>query len=191
MNLAAYDERTDNPRYERIGGEEKLLAQPALPHAVLSRNIMRIFSAFLRGKRCSVFAEVDVFFDENNHFVPDIIIVCEREKIKYNGIYGAPDLVVEILSPHTAKNDRSRKKDIYEKYGVREYWLADPKTRSLEVYHLVDGRFVLDDIYCDFTEDDWNLLDEREKAAQKFNVKVSLYDELEVSVKEVFEDMIY
>lgn len=188
MNIA-YDERKENPRYELIHGKERLLAQPATTHASVAQNISFLLQGYLRGKRCKLFEEVDVFFDDDNHFIPDLLIVCDRSKIKYNGIYGAPDLIVEILSPGTAKFDRSLKKDVYEKAGVREYWLVNPKDRSVEVYHLVEGRFVLDNLYHDYSEDDWNLLSEKEKAEQQFKVRVSLYDDLEIDVKEIFDDI--
>ena len=187
--FTAYDERKENPRYELIRGEEKLLAQPATPHASVAKNIAFLLQSYLRGKRCKLFGEVDVFFDENNHFIPDLLVVCDPQKIKYNGIHGAPELIVEILSPGTAKNDRTSKKDVYEAFGVREYWLVNPKDKSVEVYHLLNGKFILDDIYHDYSEEDWDLLTEKEKAAQKFKVKVSLYDDLEIDVKEIFEDI--
>ena len=189
LSSQAYNEREDKARYETINGEEKLLAQPATPHAFVAANILRILGNYLRGKRCRVLGEVDVFFDEQNHFIPDLIVVCDRQKIKYNGVYGAPDLVVEILSPRTAKNDKINKKAVYEKFGVKEYWLINPKDRSLEVNHLVEGKFVIDNIYHDYLPEDWDLLNDKEKAEEKFSVKVSLYDDLEISVKEIFEDI--
>lgn len=190
MPPAYHDERAENPRYEVINGEEYMLARPVTAHAFISRNIMRIFSTFLRGKRCVVLDEVDVYFEENNYFIPDIVIVCDRGKIKYDGIHGAPDLVIEILSPATAKRDRTVKKETYEKFGVKEYWLVDPVAKNVEVYHNVDGRFVLDELYHDYAEIEWGMLSEKEQAAQKFSVKLSLYDEFSVSVKEIFEDMV-
>lgn len=190
MPQAYHDEYAENPRYEVINGEEKMLARPVTAHAFISRNIMRIFSTFLRGKRCVVLDEVDVYFDEKNYFIPDIVIVCDRSKIKYDGIHGAPDLVIEILSPATAKRDRTVKKETYEKFGVKEYWLVDPVAKNVEVYHNIDGRFVLDELYHDYADIEWGMLSEKEQAAQKFNVKLSLYDEFSVSVKEIFEDMV-
>ena len=186
---AAYDERKEHPRYETIHGEERLLAQPATPHAGIAMNLSAILHNYLKGKRCKVLGEVDVFFDEENHLIPDLVVVCDRSKIKYNGIHGAPDLVIEILSPGTAMQDRTKKKDIYEAAGVREYWLVNPKDRSVEVYHLHEEKFILDNLYHDYSQEDWELLSEKEKAEQKFKVKVSLYEDLEVDVKEIFEDI--
>lgn len=174
--------------YEIIHGETVMLARPAMSHSNIAVNISRIFSVYLKGRRCKVFFEPEVHLDENNLFVPDIVVVCDREIIKYNGIYGSPDLVVEIASPTTAKRDRGVKKDTYEAFGVKEYWLVNPGDQSIEVYHLKDGRFFLDNTYHVYTEEEWDSLTEEEKAEQQFHVKVSLYDDLLVDVKEVFEE---
>ena len=129
-----------------------------------------------------------MFLDENNNFVPDVLIVCDKDKIKPDGIYGAPDLVVEVLSPSTMTRDRGIKKDTYAKAGVREYWIVDPVSQSIEVYHLHEGRFELDHAYVVFPEWEWERMTEEERSAARLSVKVSLYDDLFVDVREVFED---
>ncbi|MBP3818526.1 MAG: Uma2 family endonuclease, partial [Butyrivibrio sp.] len=115
------------------------------------------------------------------------IVVCEPDKIKKNHIEGAPDFIVEVLSPSTKRRDVTIKKDIYEKYGVKEYWIISPKEESIEVYILHNGKYELDNIYHNFDEEDWNALSEAEKAEQQLSVKINLYDDLEVLVKDVFE----
>jgi Uma2 family endonuclease len=185
----AYFERLENPRYELIDGEERMLAQPSMNHARIARNLMFIIQGYLKGKRCEVFGEVDVYFDESNHYVPDIVVVCDRDKMKFDGVYGAPDLVVEILSPSTGKRDVGIKKEAYERFGVREYWIVNPKEKSIEAYHLRDGKFVLDDRYTVLEDYEERMLNEKEKAEHRLTLKVSLYDDLEIDVREVFEDM--
>ena len=182
-----YDERAENPRYELIDGVERLQAQPNTNHSRIARNLSHIIYRYLRGKKCELFGEVDVFFDENNRFVPDLVVVCDKSKVKLNGIYGAPDLVIEILSPSTAKNDRREKKMVYEKSGVREYWIVEPASKNVEVYHLKNNELCLVDVCHDYTEEEWDMLNEKEKAKQTLKIKVSLYDDLEVDVKEIFE----
>ena len=175
---------------EIINGKEVLMSpRPATKHTIIVGNIHHIFRRFLTGKRCKVFFEPDLFLDENNNFVPDIVIVCDRDKIKYNGIYGAPDLVVKVLSHSTAANDRGIKKDAYEKTGVKEYWIVDPLAKSIEVYHLQNGRLELDDVYLVYPEEEWERMTEEQRAAARLSVKVSLYDDLFVDVREVFEDI--
>ena len=185
QNAAQYEE--DNVIVETINGQEVLMSpRPATPHNRVASNIHGIFWQFLRGKRCEVFFEPDVFLDEANNFVPDVAVVCDKNKIKHNGIHGAPDLVVEVLSPSTLNRDRSVKKDTYEKAGVKEYWIADPLAKSIEVYHLREGRFALDHAYAVFREDEWARMTEEDRAAARLFVKVSLYDDLLVDVREVF-----
>lgn len=184
------NERLENPRYETIHGEERMMTQPSTNHNRIAVNLSSIIHSYLRGKQCKLFGEVDVFFDENVHYIPDLIIVCDRDKIHPDGIYGAPDLVIEILSPSTAKIDRLEKKQNYEAFGVREYWIVNPKDKSIETYHLKNGILTLDDIYHDYDPIEWKMLTEKEKAAQKLSLKVSLYDDFEIQVAEVFEDMV-
>lgn len=88
-------------------------------------------------------APYDVHLDEENVYQPDILFIAKENlhKIKENGFYGAPDLVIEILSPSTAQYDKKEKKAVYEKYGVKEYWIVDPKTKSAEGFSLKDGKF--------------------------------------------------
>ena len=186
----AYNERLENPRYELINGKEVMLARPLFNHDVIQGNLRGIIYNYLRGKRCKIFGEVDVYFDENNHYVPDLGIICDRDKIKANGIYGAPDLIVEILSPRTVKSDRGIKKDTYEKYGVKEYWLINPQDKSIEVYHLLDGKYKLDNVYTIMPDYELEDMTEKEKEEYTLKLKVSLYDDLEIDVAEVFEDMI-
>ena len=115
-------------REELIGG--KLVAmspRPAFNHNRISENIDFIFRGYLRGKKCTPLGDgYDLYLDENNHFIPDFMIVCDRDKIQMDGVHGAPDLVVEVLSPSTAQNDRGHKKEVYAKCGVREYWIVSP-----------------------------------------------------------------
>ena len=117
-NLAYQDEIRD----ELIDG--KLVAmspRPVVNHNRIAFRIAHLFENYLEGRKCIALADgVDVHLTEKDIFVPDMMVVCEREKIKYDGVYGAPDLVVEVLSPSTAKRDKGYKKDVYEICVVRE-----------------------------------------------------------------------
>ena len=88
------------------------------------------------------FAPIDVRLGDHT-LVPDIVFVS-RDRLSIVGqkaIVGAPDLVVEILSPSTRRRDLGRKEELYAEYGIREYWVVDPKARSVSVYVLRDGRY--------------------------------------------------
>ena len=177
-------------KYELINGQEVMMSPANIRHNRIQRNLSTIINNYLRGKRCELFCETMVRFDTLNHFIPDLLIICDRDKIKANYIEGAPDLVVEILSPSTGKRDVGYKKNVYEHFGVREYWIVNPKDLSIEVYHLKEGRFELDDRYTVWDEWDAELLSEKEKAEHRLTLKVSLYDDLEIEVKEIFEDLV-
>ena len=175
---------------EIIDGKEYLMSpRPAPKHMTVSTNIHHIFKRFLKGKRCRAFLEVDAHLDEKNTLVPDVLIVCDRNKIKPNGIDGAPDLVVEVLSPATASRDKGIKKSVYERAGVQEYWIVDPESKSIDVYQLQDGRLEFIDAYLVYPDWEWERMTEEQRAVARLSVKVSLYDDLFVDVREVFEDI--
>ncbi|MBI4647707.1 MAG: Uma2 family endonuclease, partial [Bacteroidia bacterium] len=102
---------------------------------------------------------------------PDIIVVCDPKKLDERGCIGAPDLIVEVLSPATSKRDFKDKYILYEQAGVREYWLVHPTDKLLTVFRLgKEKKFVLDKIY---TYDD--------------KVKVGIFDDLVIDLKDIFE----
>ena len=117
------------------------------------------------------------------------VLMSPRPATEHNGVFGAPDLVVEVLSPSSITRDKGVKKDAYERAGVKEYWIVDPISQSIEVYHLREGRLALDHAYIIFPDWEWERMTEQEKAEAKLSVKVSLYDDLEVDIREVFEDI--
>lgn len=128
-------------REELIDGEIVMMSpSPSANHNYVSGNIFNLFYNYLEGRPCDVFTDpMDVYLSEKDRFIPDIFVVCDPDKITQKGCFGAPDLVVEILSYSTTKYDRGKKKDAYTKAGVREYWIVDTEKRSVEVYLLKDG----------------------------------------------------
>ncbi|MDR3240105.1 MAG: Uma2 family endonuclease [Clostridiales bacterium] len=179
----------DDRDCEMIDGKIIMMARPSLNHSTIAANIWKIFSTFLKGKTCKAYLEPDVFLDENNNFIPDVLIVCDRDKRKGNGIYGAPDLAVEVLSPSTAKKDLGEKKNIYEKYGVREYWTVDPDSKAISVFHLRNGSFALDNLYFYRTAEEQAKMTEDDRNALTAHFKTSLFDGLIIHLEEIFEDI--
>ena len=175
-------------REELIGGEVVAMSpRPSFNHNQISYNIAYLFAHYLRGKKCIPIADgMDLYLDEDNHFVPDFMIVCDPDKIKRDGVHGAPDLVVEVLSSSTAKNDRTLKKTVYAKCGVREYWLVSPGEKSVEVYRTNGTEFVLHDVYT--LHADWELaqMSEAERAEVVTHFQCSLYDDLDISLEDIF-----
>ena len=175
-------------REELIGG--KLVAmfpRPVWNHVSIAGNIYRIFANYLVGKKCRAIPDgFDLYLSNTDHFIPDMMVVCDRDKIKSNGVHGAPDLVVEVLSPSTAKNDKGHKKDVYEQCGVREYWIVSPKEKSVEVYLFQNGRYVLENLYTHYSEEELEEMSEEERAAVVTHFQCSLYDDLELSLDDIF-----
>ena len=151
-----------------------------------------IFTARLRlscgGTSCEVFfGEFYLCLSEKDNFIPDVAVICDRSIIGEDGIYGAPSLVVEILSPLTAKRDRGYKKNAYEAAGVQEYWIVDTNSKSIEVYLLKDGRYTLDEVYSIYPDYLLEKMTGEERAAIPTGFRCSLFDDLTIRLEEVFE----
>lgn len=129
---------------------------------------------------------MDLYLTEENQFIPNFMVVCDPDKIKPDGVHGAPDLVVEALSPSTMRKGKTGKKDVYARCGVGEYWLVNPVDKSIEVYLLEDTELVLHDIYA--MRPDWELAEmtEEERAAVVTHFKCSLFDDLNIPVEDIF-----
>jgi len=177
-------------RYEILDGKIYYMAGASSNHNEIKGNVFRIFSNYLRGKKCRVFVDnQDVYFNEKDTAMPDVMIICNKDIIKKNYIEGAPDLIVEVLSPSTAQNDIGYKKDLYEKYGVKEYWIISQTEKSIQVYLLKNGVYKLDRLYQVYETDDLYAMDEKEKSEIIKEFKTSLYDDLIIKVAEVFENV--
>lgn len=146
----------EDVRYELIDGGAYLMAPaPTLDHQDVAGEIYRQLSNALLGKPCRAFiAPVDVRLpkareadDEIDTVVqPDVLVVCDPTKLDRRGVRGAPDLVVEVLLPSTSSHDQLLKRRVYERAGVREYWLVHPADRIVSIYRLVDGEYGKPDI---------------------------------------------
>ena len=195
-NLAYIDDVPRKEKTELINGKIFLMSpRPRVTHTTVSGNIFREFSIHLRGKKCRAFCDgVDVYLDDKNRFIPDAMIVCNRDIIKEDGIHGAPDLVVEVLSSTTARNDRGRKKDAYAKAGVKEYWIVDTWGKYVEVYYNQNGWLVLDNTYFYFTKEEQEeikaLPEGHQDKAEIFDcIKLSVCDNFAVELEYIFENI--
>ena len=136
----------DSRRFELFGGEEVVSPSPTTGHQRVSRNTVRVIDRFneLHGLGELFTAPTDVRLSAYDVVVPDICFISRERSsiIGEKSIEGAPDLVIEILSPSTQRQDRFRKFTLYATSGVREYWLIDIGARSLTLFTLQDGQFV-------------------------------------------------
>jgi len=141
-------------RYEIIEGVRyDFLSSPKYAHQRVLQNLHLAFEGACSADGEVMIAPLDVHLDENNIFQPDVIYVAaDRLHIIRDGfVFGVPDLVVEILSDSTAKRDKTIKKNVYERFGVKEYWLTEPIYRTVDQFVLKDGRY---DLVRTWTDDD-------------------------------------
>ena len=135
-------ENTMDSRSELIDGELYMMASASARHqAVLGAMSARLHN-YLRGKRCKTYFMLDVRLEKNTVLVPDLIVVCDPRRLTNHGCNGAPDFVVEILSPSTASIDRHTKYKLYQQAGVPEYWMVDPVNNIVTVCRLVNGNYL-------------------------------------------------
>ena len=186
------NERLLYPSYEIIGGE-KIMAPAANPtHGSIIGRLYAFLFSYLDAKNAgyAFVDDVDVYLPQGPLFKPDLIVVLEKNSsiIDWNkGIYGAPDMLVEVLSYSTRRKDVTIKKNTYEASGVREYWIVDPWARIIDVYLLRDGKYFLDDEYMLPDEKALELMTEEEKAAVKSEIPVKILDGLKIPLSYIFK----
>ena len=147
----------ENDRIEIINGEPVMMAPPGTAHQLISFEIGRQLGNYLEGKKCRAipapFAvrlfekDGDSPEDVDTMVEPDISIVCDPSKLDKHGCKGAPDMVVEVLSPSTQRHDRLVKLALYQRAGVREYWIVEPETQTVQVFLQQDGSLHLHEVY--------------------------------------------
>ena len=150
-----------------------------------------MFETYLKGKPCTAIADgTDLYLTEEDRFVPDVMVVCDRDKIRRDGVHGAPDLVVEVLSPSTMRNDRMHKKEVYQACGVREYWLVDPENRTIEQYLLREEKLELNAVYVSIPDYELERMSEKEKAEVETHFRCSLYSDFDIALEDIFSGLL-
>ncbi len=141
-----YKKLNEGAPYELINGMLVEEPSPTYGHQAKLRDIFNQIFNYLKENSLgeTLCAPLDVYFDEENVFQPDIVFVSNIRKhiIHEDGIHGSPDLIIEILSPATAFYDLNEKKRNYEKYGVKEYWVIDPENEKVIGYENINGEFI-------------------------------------------------
>jgi Uma2 family endonuclease len=168
-------------RWELIDGIPYAMSPaPSRKHQKILGELFAEFRNYLTDKECEVYpAPFDVRLlaesksdDEVMNVVqPDITVVCDKNKLDDRGCNGTPELIVEILSPSTGKHDRWLKYKLYERAGVKEYWIVEPQNETVEVYMLEDNRYMLHGVY-----------------GKEDAVKVGSFDGLTIDLNVVFKD---
>ncbi|MCL2245872.1 MAG: Uma2 family endonuclease [Lentimicrobiaceae bacterium] len=174
----------DDVRRELIRGFVHLMSAPNLLHSQLSQIINWFLLSFVKQNKgqCQIFhAPFDVRLPKNNETAddkiinvvqPDICVVCDLSKLDERGCIGAPDLIVEVLSPSTSQKDWGDKFYLYEESGVREYWIVDPKVKAISIFLLqTNGKYDDGTVYT---------------GAQK--APVHIFEGLEIDLRELFTE---
>lgn len=143
---AKYLELDDETRYEIIDGELLATPAPGIRHQDVIRELGVRLAQFVgeRGSGKVLFAPTDVVLGEAQVVQPDILFIRTeriREIVDEQAVHGAPDLVVEVLSPSSLQRDRHQKRDLYRRAGVPEFWIVDPANRAIEVFELGEAGY--------------------------------------------------
>ncbi len=159
-NFADYLTWADDKRRELIDGFIKMMTPaPSTSHQSTELNLASEIKYFLKKKKCEVFiAPFDVRLlnsgnEKENEKIftivqPDICVICDRSKLDEKGCVGSPDMIVEIVSPSNTKHDTEDKFRLYEKHGVREYWIVFPYEKTINVFLLGDaGKYEIIGMY--------------------------------------------
>jgi Uma2 family endonuclease len=138
----------DGIRKEILEGELFMTPAPSIKHQIVSQQLFVILYNYIKknGFGKIFYAPCDIVFSDINIVQPDLIFISKKnyEILTDLNIKGAPDLLIEILSPSTKENDRIFKKQIYEKFGVKEYWIVDPENESVEIWILKNHKYLLE-----------------------------------------------
>lgn len=170
----------EDERWEIIEGVPYMQAAPTWQHQSISGELYRQLANYLVDNPCSIFTSpFDLRLpdanedDEETTFVvqPDIVIVCDKTKLRKTGYFGVPAIIIEISSPSTTRRDRVLKFNMYEKAGVKEYWIVEPEGKYISVFTLQENkRYGRPEAYTD--ED---------------TVPMSIFPDLVVDLKQVFQ----
>lgn len=142
----------ESEHIEIINGEAFAMAAPSRMHQKISMELSRQLANYLEGKKCEVYPapfsvrlfeqDGDAPKDVDTLVEPDISVICDKNKLDQYGCKGAPDMVIEVLSPSSHRHDQLVKLNLYQQAGVREYWIVDPENRIVRVMLLSDAGFL-------------------------------------------------
>ncbi|MDI6605470.1 MAG: Uma2 family endonuclease [Thermoanaerobacteraceae bacterium] len=169
---------SEDERWEIINGTPYMQAAPTWQHQAVLLELSRQFANYLQNKTCNIFTSpFDLRLPENdeededviNVLQPDLVVVCDKSKLQKTGYFGVPELIIEVVSPASGRKDKIEKFNLYEKAGVKEYWLVEPEEKVAMVFTLHNKSYGRPEVY---SEND--------------SVKVSIFEDLIIDLKLVF-----
>ena len=173
ITLEQYEALPEDVRVEVFEGIAYDMASPSEIHQTISTELTTILNNYIKSKKgsCRVFhAPFDVKLNENPLTIvqPDLMIICDRNKLDGKRCNGAPDFIIEIASPNNASDDYIRKSFYYKNYGVREYWIVDPRRKTVTINY-----FECDMVNVQYSFDS--------------TIKVNIYDDLFINFSDIAE----
>ena len=184
----------EGSRAELIDGRIYAMAPPSRKHQRIVGELFAVIREYIRHKQGSCEVDIAPFAvflsaDDSKYLEPDISVICDKDKLDDRGCNGAPDWIIEVVSPGSRVMDYYTKLSLYRESGVREYWIVSPEAQSVDVYLLKDGRLEVDNSYAVYP--DWQLarMSEEEKAAVVTEFQCSLYDDLTIRLDDIFYDL--
>jgi len=170
-------ELKEGERFELIYGDAYAMSAPNARHQAILIELASQFHTFLRGKPCKAYPapfDVRLFYEEDESddtvVQPDIVVICDEKKRGPEGCRGAPDLIIEILSPSNTAIEMERKLKLYQEAGVKEYWIVDPENNGLTVYRFEEGAILTYTLKKDSS------------------VTVGIFPDLNINLKQVFAE---
>lgn len=162
---------------EFIDGKIYLQASPSTIHQRISRKISTIFDIYFSDKECEPFvAPYDIILKNDdemtqNKVIPDLSVICDKSGLNEKNYIGVPALIVEILSPSTAWIDISKKLELYQRFGIKEYWVISPKNSNVQIFNLNEEGFYNEPIV--YYKDD--------------TVKSNIFENLDIKLDHIFK----
>ena len=175
-------------KMELTDGKIYMMGYASWSHQSIVTELTRQLANYLHGKRCKAFVDLAVRLEKDTIYIPDLAVVCDLKKLHHHIVCtGAPDLIIEILSPSTRHRDRITKLKAYRKAGVKEYWIVDPAEQSVTVHFLVNDFYAVD-VYSAIADKEEAGEEVGEEGKEDKIIPVKIFPDFEIDLTTVFQE---